>query len=45
MDFLNDNCISLTKFVRNTINKIKESEDQSMQAQPSDESRSGDSIV
>lgn len=27
MDFLNDNCISLTKFVRNQINEIKNSKD------------------
>jgi len=42
-DFLNENSISLTKFVRNSINKIKESESHSLQAQPSDEPHVGDS--
>ena len=35
--FLNENSISLTKFVRNTINKIKESEGQDIESQPTDE--------
>ena len=43
--FLNENSISLTKFVRNSINKIKESEGHGLQAQPSEESLSGDSNV
>jgi len=44
-DFLNENSISLTKFVRNTINKIKDSEGQDLRSQPTEESRSGDSNV